>query len=74
MTHRGPFQSLLFCDSVSMGRSRQMGKRPLLISNYFTAASSHQPNGGSGCMLVGMYSHAFSALQKVLPHTKAFTA
>lgn len=60
------------CSKGSIGTSqegRQMGKCSLLISNYFTTASSHQPNMGSGCVLVWVYSGAFSAREKVFPHT-----
>lgn len=42
--------------------------------NYFTTASSHQTNTGSGWMFVWTYSRAFLALEKVFPHTKEFTA
>lgn len=59
---------------VPIGRSwegRQMG---LHIINYFTTASSHQPNLGSGYVLVWMYNGPFLALEKVFPHTKEFTA
>lgn len=61
---------------LSIGRSwegRQMGKCSLLISNYFTTASSHQHNMGSGYRLAEMYSGAFLALDVFSTHQRIYS-